>query len=228
MKPLIAALDVETEREALALVRATKKNVDIYKIGPGLILRYGPSILKKVRRAGKRIFLDLKFHDIPSTMARAIKESAKSGIYSATVHTSAGEDALRTVAALKDRPRVWGVTVLTSLSEPDLRVIGFDRPPSDQASRLADLARRSKIDGIVASVAETQQLREQLGKTFTIVTPGIRMPDGIVGDQKRVATPSLARRAGATFIVVGRPIIEAKNPGEVAAAIMKDWNKGGA
>jgi orotidine-5'-phosphate decarboxylase len=226
MKPLIIALDVDTEREALGLLRATKKHADIYKVGPSLILRYGPSVLKKIRSAGKKVFLDLKFHDIPNTMERAVKEAAGTGVFSLTVHTSAGESAMKAVADVKKRPQIWGVTVLTSLSQADLDHIGFGRSPMDQAARLADLAKRSAIDGIVASVGETAALRQLLGPHFTIVTPGIRMPDGAAGDQKRVATPGHARFAGASFIVVGRPIIEARDPDELAAAIVADWKKG--
>ncbi len=226
MKPLIIALDVDTEKEALALLRRTKNQCDVYKVGPTLVLRYGPSILKKIRAAGKKIFLDLKFHDIPNTMERSVKEAAGTGVFSLTVHTSAGEAALKAVAGVKKRPQVWGVTVLTSLSQVDLDQIGFNRSPMDQASRLADLAKRSGIDGIVASVGETAALRQLLGPNFTIVTPGIRMPDGAAGDQKRVATPGHARFAGASFIVVGRPIIEAREPAELASAVLADWKKG--
>ncbi len=226
MKPLIIALDVETDREALAVLRATRKSCDLYKVGPGLILRYGPEILKKIGRAGKKVFLDLKFHDIPSTMERSVREAARTGVYSVTVHTSAGENALKAVAGLRPRPHVWGVTVLTSLSTLDLDQIGFTRSPMDQAARLADLAKRAAIDGIVASVGETAALRSQLGAGFTIVTPGIRLPEGPIGDQKRVATPGHAREAGASFIVVGRPILEARDPGTLAEAILADWKRG--
>lgn len=226
MKPLIIALDVETDKEALSLLKATRRHCDVYKIGPGLVLRYGPQIIRKIRSAGKKIFLDLKFHDIPSTMARSVKEAGKLGIHSATVHTSAGDAALKAVAALKGRPQIWGVTVLTSLSGPDLDQIGFDRDPMDQAARLAELAKRSGINGIVASVGETALLRKLVGNNFTIVTPGIRMPDHAVGDQKRVATPAHARHAGASFIVVGRPILESRDPEALAADILADWKKG--
>lgn len=225
MKPLIIALDVDTEKEALNLIRATKKHADIYKVGPSLILRYGPDILKKIGRTRKKIFLDLKFHDIPNTMLRAIKELSAYPVFSATVHTSAGENALKTVADLGRRPKIWGVTVLTSLSGGDLDAIGFNRSSQDQVLRLARLAERSGIDGVVASVGEAAELRRALGPSFHIITPGIRLPGGMLGDQKRVATPGHAREAGANFIVVGRPILEAKDPGEAAALILKDWKQ---
>ena len=227
MKPLIVALDVDTEKEALGLLKATRASADVYKVGPSLVLRYGPSILKKIRRAGKKIFLDLKFHDIPNTMFRSVREAAQEKIFSATVHTSAGTAALREVLKVKGRPRIWGVTVLTSLSGLDLEDVGVPHAPLEQVQRLAELAKRSGIDGVVASVGETAALRQTLGPDFTIVTPGIRLPDGVMGDQKRVATPGHARTAGATFIVVGRPLIESRDPALTAKQILKDWSQGG-
>jgi orotidine-5'-phosphate decarboxylase len=227
MKPLIVALDVDTEKEALSLIRATKDHVDIYKVGPTLILRYGPDILKKIQRFRKKIFLDLKFHDIPNTMVRSITESAKVGVFSATVHISAGETALKSVSSLSKRPKVWGVTVLTSLQHQDLHDLGFTRSPLEQVEHFAALAKRSGLDGVVASVGETADLRRLMGTSFTIVTPGIRLATDSVGDQKRIATPSHARTAGATYIVVGRPIIESKDPEQTADEMMRDWKRNG-
>jgi orotidine-5'-phosphate decarboxylase len=225
MKPLIIALDVDTEKESFQLIRATKKFADIYKVGPPLLMKYGPPILKKIRAAGKKVFLDLKFHDIPNTMLRSFKEVAAYGVFSATIHTSAGESAMKTVAAMGKRPKVWGVTVLTSLSGEDLSTLGFSHAPLDQTLRLALLAKRCQLDGVVASVGEAAQLRQALGTSFSIITPGIRLPDNEIGDQKRVATPQHARESGADFIVVGRPIIESKKPEQVAEEILRDWNR---
>lgn len=226
MKSLIIALDVETEKEALSLVKATKKYVDIFKVGPGLFLRYGPPILKKIRNSGRKIFLDLKFHDIPSTMARSIKEAAKLGVYSATVHTSAGRTALKGIAGSRPKPLLWGVTVLTSLSEADLGEMGVHRSPLEQALRLCEMAQWSHLDGVVASVGEASELRKLLGPNFQIITPGIRLPNSDRGDQKRIATPQHARLTGVDFIVVGRPIFESRKPGEVAEEILRDWRRG--
>ena len=159
-------------------------------------------------------------------MVRSIKEAAGTGVYSATVHTSAGETALKTISELRSKPQLWGVTILTSLSAQDLIDLGYTHSPLDQTVHLAEMAKRSHLDGVVASVGETAQLRRLLGPSFTIVTPGIRLPDNDVSDQKRVATPQHAREAGATFIVVGRPLIESKNPGQFADEIVHDWNKG--
>jgi len=225
MKPLIVALDVETEKEALALVRATKKFVDIFKIGPGLVLRYGPAILKKIRGCGRKVFLDLKFHDIPSTVARSVKEAAKSGAFSATVHVSAGERALREAAGVRGRPEIWGVTVLTSLSEADLLMLGIGPSPLDEVMRLGNIAKKCGLDGIVASVGETLSLRNALGKGIKIITPGIRLPENSKEDQARTATPQHARISGADFFVVGRPIIEARDPEVVAEIMLKDWQR---
>jgi orotidine-5'-phosphate decarboxylase len=227
MKPLIVALDVDTEKEALSLIKATKAHVDLYKVGPTLVLRYGPQIFKSIKRAGRKVFLDLKFHDIPNTMLRSVQEAGDWNIYSATVHTSAGENALKTVAQTSHRPKIWGVTVLTSMTAGDLSDLGFQRSTMDQVMHLAATAKRAGLDGVVASVGETAELARQLGKNFTIVTPGIRLPENNVGDQKRVATPAHARAAGSHFIVVGRPIIESRDPGDMAEQILRDWKKGG-
>ena len=222
---LLVALDVETDREALSLIKATRKSADLYKVGPALVLRYGPAIFKKIRAAGKKIFLDLKFHDIPNTMKNAIAALRGTGIYSATVHASAGRAALEGVSRLARRPRLWGVTVLTSLTSDDLSDLGVSGAAADQVSRLARLAQASVLDGVVASVRETATLRDLLGPRFTIVTPGIRLPGDAAADQKRIATPRAARAAGSTFIVVGRPLVEAKKPDQVAADILRDWTR---
>jgi orotidine-5'-phosphate decarboxylase len=227
MKPLIVALDVDTEKEAMRLVKATRKFVDVYKVGPGLVMKYGPSILKKVKSGGKKVFLDLKFHDIPNTVARTVAEAGRWGLFSATVHISAGENALHAAVAVKKRPLLWGVTVLTSLSEQDMLRMGWNTSPLDQVLRLADIAKRVNLDGVVASVGETIQLRRLLGNKIKIITPGIRMPEESMGDQVRTASPQHARESGSDFIVVGRPIIEARNPALAAQMIVKDWNKAG-
>src|SRR5207244_2490132 len=135
-------LDVDTDKEALALTKATARYADIVKVGPPLILRYGPSILTKIRKLHKKIFLDFKFHDIPNTMLRSLRDAARNGIFSATVHTSAGEAALKAVAGLPARPQVWGVTVLTSLGANDLKDLGFLHAPIDLTRHLASLAKR--------------------------------------------------------------------------------------
>lgn len=225
MKPLIVALDVETEREAMSLVKATKDYVDVYKVGPGLVLRYGPEIFKKIRKARKKIFLDLKFHDIPNTILRSVKEAANWDIFSATVHIAAGEKALSEAVNLRSRPSLWGVTVLTSLSERDLMEIGVTATPLEQVLRLAEVAKKAQLDGVVASVGETVQLRRFFGKHIKIITPGIRLPEDSLGDQVRTGTPQHARASGSDFIVVGRPIVESKDPRLVAEFIIKDWNK---
>jgi len=225
MKPLIVALDVDTEKEALALVKSTRKHADIYKVGPSLILRYGPSIFQKIKRFGKKIFLDLKFHDIPNTMFRAIQEVAKHNVFSATVHISAGEYALKTVSKIRQRPLLWGVTVLTSLTSEDLQKLGFRNSTLEHTNQLAFQAKTAGLDGVVASVGETAALRSLLGKDFQIITPGIRMPGDEIGDQRRIATPSHAKEAGATFFVVGRPILESKNPEDAAEMLLRDWRK---
>lgn len=225
MKPLIIALDVESDKEALALIKATRRYADIYKIGPGLVLKYGPPLFKKIRRTGRKIFLDLKFHDIPNTMLRSVKEAARQGVFSATVHSAAGSTALKSIAQIPRRPLLWGVTILTSLSSVDLDEIGFRHPPIEQVPHLAGLAKTAGLDGVVASVGETAELRTRLGPHFQIITPGIRLPGNDAGDQKRIATPNHARGAGATYFVVGRPILDHRYPERAAAELMRDWGK---
>ncbi|MFN0117010.1 MAG: orotidine-5'-phosphate decarboxylase [Elusimicrobiota bacterium] len=223
MKPLIVALDVDTKKEVSALIRATQEYVDIFKVGPTLILKYGPQIINEINKFGKKVFLDLKFHDIPNTMLRSIREASAAGVYSATVHTSAGLAAMATLAKEKKRPLLWGVTVLTSMSQEDLIHLGISKKPFDQVLSLANLAKEALIDGVVASVEETAALRKILKGKVEIITPGIRLPENERGDQKRVATPFEAKKAGSTFIVVGRPILESKTPDLIAKKIMADW-----
>lgn len=225
MKPLIVALDVETEKEALSIIRATRKHVDLYKVGPGLLMRYGTSLLKKITRLRRQVFLDLKFHDIPTTVARSVREAARQKVFSATVHISAGEAALKMTAGLRPRPKLWGVTVLTSLTDQDLAHLGFSSVAQDQVMRLTHIAKSAGIDGVVASVGEAAAIRRIAGPSFTIVTPGIRLPEEAAADQRRVSTPQHARAAGANFIVVGRPIIESDDPALFAERIMKDWSR---
>ena len=226
MKPLIIALDVETDKEALSLLKATRAYCDVYKIGPGLILRYGPQIIRKIRAKGKKVFLDLKFHDIPSTMARSVKEAAKAGAYSATVHTSAGETALKEVSRVRGRPQVWGVTVLTSLDASDLLEQGVTATsPADLVMHRAKLAKAAGFDGVIASGQEAASVRAAVGAGFLIVTPGIRLSEGPDRDQARVMTPAKAIAAGATHLVVGRPITEAADPAAVIRRINADISK---
>ena len=211
MKPLIVALDVETAQEALALAKRLSPHVDLLKVGPVLFLKYGGSFLQDLRALGPQIFLDLKFHDIPSVTRRAVERAGEWGVYSATIHASGGAAMMREAAQAAGRPRLWGVTVLTSLDERDLRAVNVALSVEQQALHLARLAAGAGLDGVIASAGEARAIRGACGPSFQIVTPGIRMA-AAGDDQKRIQTPAEAVRSGADFFVMGRPILEAPDP----------------
>jgi orotidine-5'-phosphate decarboxylase len=218
LKPLIVALDVETDREALALVRRLRSNVNLFKVGPVLFLKYGGTLLKSLRALGVEVFLDMKFHDIPSVVQKAIERAGEWGVYSATIHAAGGLDMMREAAAAKKRPKLWGVTVLTSMDHSDLKTLGIERSVEDQVRHLAKLANEAGLDGIIASVRESALVKKTCGAKFQVVTPGIRLVSG-GDDQKRTQTPQDAIRAGANFFVMGRPIVEAKDPLEAVKTV---------
>ncbi len=211
MKPLIVALDVETDKEALALVKDLKSQVDLFKVGPVLFLKYGGALLSQIRALGAEIFLDMKFHDIPSVVAKAISRAAEWGVYSATIHTSGGMAMMQEAAALSKRPKLWGVTILTSLDEADLSRMGISRSVQDQAIALAKTASEAGLDGVISSVREAGAIKTACGKKFEVVTPGIRLAKAS-DDQKRVETPLAAVQQGADFFVMGRPVVESPSP----------------
>lgn len=220
MKPLIVALDVETDREALALVKALKPQVDLFKVGPVLFLKYGGELLMAIRSLGAEIFLDLKFHDIPSVVARAVARAGEWGVYSATVHTAGGVEMMKEAVRVTKRPLLWGVTVLTSLEHKDLARLGVTRTVKDQVQHLAKLAHSSKLDGVISSVEEARVIKKTCGREFQVVTPGIRL-EKASDDQKRVQTPQAAVIEGADFFVMGRPVIESPDPVKTVLEIYK-------
>ena len=223
---LIVALDVSTAAAAQKIVQAVGDSVSTFKIGKQLFTAEGPEVVRELVRAGRQVFLDLKFHDIPNTVAAAVKSAAALNVAMLTVHASGGAKMLRAAAdaakSAKKPPLVLAVTVLTSLGDQDLQEIGVSGRTTDQVLRLAELARNSGCMGVVASPQEVRQLRAMLGTGFAIVTPGVRPAGSDAGDQARVATPAEAIRNGASHLVVGRPITEAKDPGKAAAAILKE------
>ena len=213
MKKIILALDIYEEKKALEMVKNLSEYVDVFKVGPILFLKAGPSIIENIKKLGKEVFLDLKFHDIPQTVKRAVQSAADLGVYSLTIHSCGGKEMISEAASVKNRPKLWAVTVLTSQETKPERVV-----------ELAKLAKESGTDGVIASPLEIELIKSACGKGFTVVTPGIR-PQSVNDDQKRVATPSSAIKAGADFIVVGRPIIEAENPKEAARKIYEEISK---
>jgi orotidine-5'-phosphate decarboxylase len=210
MKKLIVALDINNENDALNLVDKLGENVDLYKVGPILFLKTGPSIIRKLKEKGKEVFLDLKFHDIPKTVQRSVESAADLGVYSLTLHSSGGEDMLKAAAQVSKRPKLWAVSVLTSAVAS-----------GEDVMRRVVIARKNGVDGVISSALEAQTIKKACGRDFEVITPGIRL-EKTNDDQKRVATPSFAVKAGADFIVVGRPIIQAEDPHFVAKKINEE------
>lgn len=225
---LIVALDVSSAAEAQKIVAAVGDSASIYKVGMQLFTAEGPRVVRDLVSSGRRVFLDLKYHDIPTTVAAAMREAAELGAGLVTVHASGGGKMLRAAvdAAHSVNPSlmVLGVTVLTSLDDQDLDKIGVRARVVDQVLRLGALALNSGCQGVVASALEASELRSALGEDFLIVTPGVRPAGKDHGDQSRVVTPAEAIAAGASYIVVGRPITAAANPGSEARAILEQMS----
>lgn len=228
-KRLIFALDVPTTREALCLVDLLKGEVGLFKVGKQLFVHAGPEVVRAVRKRGGEVFLDLKFHDIPRTVAAAGVEAARLGVLLFNVHAAGGLAMMRETAhevtkvcraeRLK-RPRVIAVTVLTSLDGRDLRSVGVGTTVERQVVRLARLAHTAGLDGVVASPLEIAAIRKHCGARFLVVTPGVRTVQDEKQDQKRVMTPEEAIRASADYLVVGSPIRDARDPVAAARAIV--------
>ncbi len=220
---LIVALDVSSAAEARQIVQSIGEAANTYKIGKQLFTAEGPQIVRDLVASGRKVFLDLKFHDIPNTVAAAVREAAKLNVSMLTVHASGGSKMLKAAAEAAAqspaKPMVLAVTVLTSLSDEDLSEIGFRGNVITQVIMLGAIARNAGCGGLVASAKEARELRRQLGEDFAIVTPGVRPAGTSVGDQARVLTPKEAIAAGATYLVVGRPILEAADPSTAAKQI---------
>lgn len=225
---LIVALDVSSAAAAQKIVAAVGESAFLYKVGKQLFTAEGPGIVRDLVASGRRVFLDLKFHDIPNTVAAAVTEAAKLKVSMLTVHASGGSRMLRAAsdaaAASPAKPLILAVTVLTSLGDADVQEIGFSGRVVDNVLRLAGLARGSGCGGIVTSAKEASEVRRELGAGFAIVTPGVRPAGSEAGDQARVVTPAQAIAAGATHIVVGRPITAAANPASAARAIVEEMS----
>ena len=218
-KRIIVALDFNRAKIALSLVDSLDPKLCRLKVGKELYTACGPDLLKQIQDRGFEVFLDLKFHDIPNTVAKAVNVAGNMGVWMLNVHASGGQAMMEAAReALLEfgskRPKLIAVTVLTSLAQVDLKQVGIDFSPEEQVSKLAFLTRDAGLDGVVCSAAETRMLRVQLSKEFCLVTPGIRRATDTVGDQKRIFGPADAVRSGSNYLVVGRPITQADSPNE--------------
>ena len=236
MDQLLVALDVEHGVRALQLVEQLGDTVGGVKIGSRLFTLEGPALVKRIAETGMRVFLDLKFHDIPNTVAQAVEAATLTGAWMINVHASGGIPMMQAAAkaavdtarmARRPKPLVIGVTVLTSMDEPTLHEVGVTRPLMQHVVELARMAQRAGLDGVVASPLETREIRDTCGHDFAVVTPGIRgaAAGAEKNDQSRTMGPGEAIKAGSTYLVVGRPIIAAPDPRAAAEAIGAEVRK---
>ena len=224
--PVIVALDYANAGDAMRLVDKLKPEQCRLKVGFELFTSAGPAIVEQIVDRGFEVFLDLKFHDIPNTVASACAAAARLGVWMLNVHASGGRRMLvaarEAIEPFKSRPSLIGVTVLTSHSATDLADIGLTVSPASQVARLAELTKESGLDGVVCSAQEARELRAAHGPQFVLVTPGIRPAGSARGDQERIVTPSEAIKRGAHYIVIGRPITQASDPVAMLASVNSD------
>ncbi len=230
--PIVVALDVDTDRQALSLVDQLRGTVGMFKVGKQLFTAAGPDVVRRIIGMGERVFLDLKFHDIPNTVAKAGVEAVRLGVSIFNLHAMGGSKMMRAaVEAVKEtteregipRPLILGVTVLTSHSQESLTEVGIEKKLEDQVVALARLCESSEIDGVVASPQEIVPIRKAVDNPgFVILTPGVRPAGLALNDQSRVMTPAEAIKAGASFLVIGRPITGADDPLKAAQKIVEE------
>jgi len=216
-KPILVALDYDNKNHALQLIDQLDPNMCRLKVGKEMFTLFGPQLVKDIHDRGFDLFLDLKFHDIPNTVAKAVTAAAELGVWMTNVHASGGlammEAAKKALQPYgKEAPMLIAVTVLTSMSDDDLKLIGIDVPAFEHVQRLAKLTKQAGLDGVVCSAQEASVLKSLLGQDFKLITPGIRPVGSEVGDQHRVMTPPEALAAGSDYLVIGRPITKATDP----------------
>jgi len=225
-KRLIVALDVPDGPSAVELVDRLEDSCQWFKVGLELFVAAGPAVIEPLLKRGHSIFLDLKFHDIPNTVAGAVRSAASLGVQMMTVHAAGGPAMLsaaqQALVGLDDPPQLLAVSVLTSMDQSQLNGIGIARTPADQVELLARMGLTTGVNGFVCSPQEVATLRALTGPKGVLVIPGIRPAGAAVGDQKRIATPADALRQGASYLVVGRPITQASDPAEAAEAILRE------
>ena len=229
-KRIIVPLDMPDADAALALAARLDAKLCRVKVGKELFVAAGPAVVAKLQERGFEVFLDLKFHDIPNTVAGACRAGAKLGVWMMTVHASGGEAMLRaareSIESVARPPILVAVTILTSLADADLERIGLHGSLIENVERLARLARASGLDGVVCSAQEAPLIRKAAGEDFILVTPGIRLKDDMKDDQARIVTPVQAVRFGANYLVIGRPITQSADPAATLAAIRESLDAG--
>jgi orotidine-5'-phosphate decarboxylase len=214
---VVIALDYDNKQQALAFIEQLDPSTCRLKIGKEMFTHFGPEFVKLVVAKGFDVFLDLKFHDIPNTVAKAVKAAADLGVWMVNVHASGGrrmmEAAKEILIPYGDKaPLLIAVTVLTSMDQSDLAELGIELTPAEQVKRLATLTKSSGLDGVVCSSHEAQELKALLGESFKLITPGIRPAGSDAGDQRRIKTPKQAIDSGSDYLVIGRPITQAQDP----------------
>jgi len=222
--PVIVALDFPSEKETMQLVEQLEPSLCRLKVGKELFTRCGPALVKQLVDKNFDVFLDLKYHDIPNTVARACEAAADLGVWMLNVHALGGEKmmhAARQAMSSEDSPLLIAVTWLTSSGQAELDALGIQSTPEEMVSRLASMTKNAGLDGVVCSAQEAPVLRKNMGDDFCLVTPGIRLADSAKDDQSRVVTPERAISDGASYLVIGRPITQADNPCETLNAINK-------
>lgn len=215
--PVVVALDFDDQNKALALIDKLTPQSCKLKVGKEMFTRFGPALVKQLVDKNFDVFLDLKFHDIPNTVAKAVQAAADLGVWMVNVHASGGDKMMKaakqSLASFgNDAPLLIAVTVLTSMDDEDLLAIGTERTPNEQVKLLAQLTKDSGLDGVVCSAQEAKSLKASLGADFKLVTPGIRPVGSDAGDQKRIVTPQQALINGSDYLVIGRPITKASDP----------------
>jgi orotidine-5'-phosphate decarboxylase len=224
----MVALDMDEGDEAVRLAAEIGPDVAALKVGSQLFTRYGPELVHRITGNGGRVFLDLKYHDIPNTVAAGIRSAVQMDVSWLTVHASGGREMIRAAKDASGKTKILAVTVLTSLDQKGIREIGWSGEVRDQVVNLALMAREAGADGIVCSALEVRSLRDALDEGCVLVTPGIRPTGSSVDDQARVATPASAVADGADYLVVGRPIVKASNRKEAVRLILQEMRQGDA
>lgn len=216
-KPIVVALDFDSRNAALNLIDKLDPTMCRLKVGKEMFTLFGPQLVREIHARGFDLFLDLKFHDIPNTVAKAVAAAAELGVWMTNVHASGGLAMMQAARKAllpygENAPILIAVTVLTSMSDEELRLIGIEATAEQQVKRLAALTQQAGLDGVVCSAREAQMLKTEFGRDFNLVTPGIRPLGSEQGDQHRVMTPAMAIEAGSDYLVIGRPITQAADP----------------